>query len=257
MQVIPAIDILGGKCVRLQEGDYDSARVFGDEPAEMARRFLELGARRLHVVDLDAAKDGKSENIPAIDGVLAAAQKFGAAVQVGGGLRTIAAIRRVLSAGASFAIAGTAANRAEFRAEAAAEFPGKMIWAADARDGRLAVSGWREESGGNVGDFLDAMVKCPPAAVIFTDIRRDGMLGGANVEATREAARRAPCPLYASGGVRGEEDVRALVAADDNIAGAVIGRAVYENMAILEPLLQQYGAESITPPQKTARGLEK
>ncbi|MBE8158621.1 MAG: 1-(5-phosphoribosyl)-5-((5-phosphoribosylamino)methylideneamino)imidazole-4-carboxamide isomerase [Betaproteobacteria bacterium] len=245
MQVIPAIDILGGKCVRLREGEYDSARVFGDNPAEMARRFLELGARRLHVVDLDAAKDGESENAAAVGGILAAAGEFGAAVQIGGGLRTIAAIRRVLDAGASFAIAGTAAQREEFREAAMAEFPGRMIWAADARGGRLAVSGWREESGAEIGEFLDAAAKRPPAAVIFTDIRRDGMLGGANIEATRDVARRAPCPVYASGGVRGEEDVRALAAADKNIAGAVVGRAVYENMDILKPLLQKYGAESI------------
>ena len=226
--------------MRLREGDYDSARIFGDDPAEMARRFCGMGARRLHVVDLDAAKSGKNENAPAVGAVLAAADSFGAAVQVGGGLRTTADVRRVIEQGAAFAVAGTAAHEPEFRAETAAEFPGQMIWAADARNGRLSVAGWRQEAGAEIGEFLDSAAENPPAAVIFTDILRDGMLGGVNIEATREAARRAPCPLYASGGVRGEEDVRAL-AEDGAAAGAIIGRAVYENMDILKPLLQKYG----------------
>ncbi len=242
MRLIPAIDILGGKCVRLREGDYASARVFGDNPAETARRILGLGARRLHVVDLDAAKNGKSENGAAIAGVLAAAAEFSAAVQIGGGLRGMDSVRRILAEGAAFAILGTAAaGNPAFLAEAAAEFPDKIILAADARNGRIALSGWREESEMHINELLDGAAARPPAAVIFTDIRRDGMLGGANVEATKEVAGRAPCPVYASGGVRGEDDVRALAAAHQNIAGAIMGRAMYENMDILKPLLEMYG----------------
>lgn len=241
MQAIPAIDILGGKCVRLRRGAYDSADCFGDDPAEMARRFCKLGARRLHIIDLDAAKSGGDENAATIAAALAAAAEFGAKVQVGGGLRKMEDIQRVLNAGASFAILGTAAIRdAAFREEAFACFPGQTILAADARDGQIAVAGWREEAQMRTDELMRAIQNRPPAAVIFTDIGRDGMMGGANAAATAEAARLSPCPLIASGGVRGEEDFCELQK-HPNIAGAVVGRAAYENPKMLETLLQKYG----------------
>ena len=242
MRAFPAIDILGGKCARLRRGVYDSAEIFGDNPAATAREFCALGAKRLHLVDLDAAKSGGDENAAAVASAVAAAAEFGAEVQVGGGLRALADIRRVLDSGAAFAIVGTAAVRdSEFREEAIAAFPEKILLAADARDGRVAVAGWREEAGMHISELLDALQNCPPAGVIFTDIQRDGMLGGINAAATAEVADCAPCPVVASGGARGEEDLRALAEAHPNIIGAVVGRAAYENRAMLKSLLQNYG----------------
>ena len=241
LRAIPAIDILGGKCARLRRGAYESAEFFGDNPAEMARRFFALGARRLHLIDLDAAKSGGDENAAAVAAVIAAAAEFGATVQTGGGLRTMQDIRRVLDAGAAFAIVGTAAIRdATFREEAFAAFPEKIMLAADARNGHIAVAGWCEDAGMQVGELLDAIRANPPAAVIFTDIGRDGMLGGVNVDATAEVARLSPCPVIASGGARDEDDFRAL-AAHPNIAGAVVGRAAYNNPQMLKQILQKYG----------------
>lgn len=241
LQAIPAIDILGGKCARLRRGAYDSAEIFGDDPAEMARQFCALGARRLHLIDLDAAKSGGNENAAAIAAAIAAAAEFGTEVQTGGGLRTLAAIQRVLDAGAAFAIIGTAAIRdSAFREEAIAAFPKQILLAADARDGQIAVAGWCEESGMRITELLDAIKDCPPQAVVFTDIQRDGMLGGINIEATAEVARVAPCPVIASGGARGEDDLRAL-AAHPNISAAIVGRAAYQNPAMLKSLLQIYG----------------
>ncbi len=241
LRAIPAIDILGGKCARLRRGVYDSAEIFGDNPAEMARQFCALGARRLHIVDLDAAKSGGEENAAAVAAAISAAAAFGAEVQTGGGLRASADIRRVLDAGAAFAIVGTAAIRdAAFREETIAAFPGKILLAADARNGRISVSGWCEEAGTDVSELLDAVRNRPPAAVIFTDIQRDGMLGGINAEATAEVARLAPCPVIASGGARGEDDLRAL-AAHPNIVAAIVGRAAYQDREMLKSMLQNYG----------------
>ena len=241
MQTIPAIDILGGKCARLRRGDYDSAQVFADCPAQMARQFCQLGARRIHVVDLDAAKSGKRDNAAAVADIIAVCREFNAQIQIGGGLRDLPAIQNILSAGATFAIIGTAAiQQPDFLAAAVNEFPGQIILAADARDGRIAVAGWCEESPLHVYELLDSAATQPPAAIIFTDIGQDGMMRGVNVEMTQKVAARAPCPLIASGGVRGETDMQLLSGAK-NIVGAIIGRAVYENMSILQPLLARYG----------------
>ena len=238
MIAIPAIDILGGQCARLRRGDYNSACFFGDDPRRMAQHFLAAGAKRLHLVDLDAAKDGHSDNTSIIADMLRDIADAGAQSQVGGGLRRITDIQRVVDAGASFAIIGTAAIRSEaFRNEAIATFPQKIILGLDARDGRVAVAGWREESPQSVDDLLTATAAVPPAAMVFTDIGRDGMLGGANVQETARIAERAPCPVIASGGIRNAADVRMLAAAHDNISGAIIGRAVYEDFSILSDLL--------------------
>ena len=238
MQIIPAIDILDGRCARLQQGDYDSAHVFADNPADMARQFGEMGAKRIHMVDLNAAKSGQRENAEAVAEAIAAANAYGVQVQIGGGLRTMQDVQRALDEGAAFAVIGTAAARnPQFCLDAAAAFPGQIILAADARNGQIATAGWREESKMHVYDLLDAVSITPPAAVLFTDIERDGMMQGANVELTADVAARTPCPLIASGGVRHADDVRALRRAHDNIQGAIVGRAIYEQPDLLRQLL--------------------
>ena len=242
LQIIPAIDILGGKCARLRRGDYDSAEFFGDNPAKIARQFCDLGAKRIHIVDLDAAKSGKAENANTIADIINTAKEYQAQVQVGGGLRDINAVRRVLELGAAFAIVGTAAVRnPSFLKETVDAFPKQILLAADARNGQVAVAGWQEDSGTNMDSLLTLASKSPPAGIVFTDIGRDGMMDGVNAKTTGDMAKRAPCPIIASGGVRGEQDMKALAEASDNITGAVIGRAIYDNMAILAPLLKQYG----------------
>ena len=237
MWIIPAIDILGGKCVRLRGGDYNAVSVYEDEPAAAAERFLRGGARRLHVVDLDAAKVGAPVNTAAVAAVLAVAAANGAEVEVGGGLRDRAAVAAVLEAGASYAILGTAAVRAvALRDSLIADYPGRIIVGADARDNTLAVNGWLEDSRERMDDFLAGLRQQPPAALIHTDICRDGMLVGVNVAAVSAIADAAPCPVIASGGVGGMADLHALAAAG-NVAGVIIGQALYTGAIQLEEAL--------------------
>ncbi|MDM5146867.1 HisA/HisF-related TIM barrel protein [Candidatus Persebacteraceae bacterium Df01] len=241
MQIIPAIDILNGQCVRLRRGDYNSASIFGDDPGIMARHFFDAGVRRLHVVDLDAAKAGASDNSDAIAAILHVAADYDAVVQVGGGVRSLESARQLLNIGASYVIVGTAAVRdAVFRAEVIAAFPQQVILGLDVRDDKVAVAGWLEESPFTVDDLFDSVRDAPPAAVVFTDIGRDGMMRGVNAKKTGQVAAKAPCGVIASGGVCGVEDLQALTAADSNIVGAIIGRAVYENFSVLEKLLENY-----------------
>ena len=238
MRVIPAIDILDGRCVRLQEGDYGRVTVYRDSPVEMAAVFFDMGVVDLHVVDLDAAKAGRPVNGEIVEGILSLAGRFGAGVQVGGGLRCAESVGWVLGAGARCAILGTSAVRdADFRGRMIDEYPGRVVVGMDCREGWLAVEGWRVEERVSGEDFLRTLGERPPAAVVYTDVSRDGTLSGVNVEATGRMASLAPCPVIASGGVRGVEDVRALRDCG-NVAGVVVGRAVYTGdldlMAVLE-----------------------
>lgn len=227
MHIIPAIDLLGGRCVRLRQGDYNAVSVYDDNPAAVARRFFDAGARRLHVVDLDAAKAGQPVNSAAIQSILAIARDYQAEVEVGGGLRTMAAVEAILAAGAAYAIIGTAAVKdPDFRDAAIKAYPQQIIIGVDVKDGMVAVSGWREDSAIKEADFLAALHDRPPAAIIYTDIRRDGMLNGSNVAATTAAAAAAPCPLIASGGIGTLADVQALRQCG-NIAGVIVGQALY------------------------------
>ena len=226
MEIIPAIDILNGTCVRLRQGDYNAVSVYDDDPAAVAERFLRAGARRLHIVDLDAAKAGKPVNTGIIRAVLDTAAGYQATVQVGGGIRSREAVEDVLSAGAGFVILGTiAVMDAPLRNALIRDYPGRIIIGADVKDGTIAIAGWHEDSHIQEADFFADLGEVPPAAVIYTDISRDGMLSGNNISATRAAAAACPCPLIASGGIGGIQDVRQLKQAD--IAGVIIGRALY------------------------------
>lgn len=224
--------------MRLRQGDYAAVSRYDTDPAAVARRFFSAGARRLHVVDLDAAKAGHPVNTAAVTAILAVAREYEAAVQVGGGLRDHAALNTLLDAGASYAILGTAAvKNAAFRREAIAAHPQRIIIGVDAKDGKVAVSGWQEEGGVADTAFLAELHDAPPAAVIYTDIARDGMLNGNNTAATAAAAAAAPCPLIASGGIGGLAHVEALKAAG-GIAGVVIGKALYTGDLALDDALK-------------------
>jgi len=230
MLLIPAIDIKDGKCVRLRQGDMEQETVFGDDPVAMARRWVDAGARRLHMVDLNGAFKGRPVNAATIR---AEAEAFpGLPIQVGGGIRDEDTVQAYLDAGVQYVIIGTKAVSApHFVNDLCLEFPGHIIVGLDARDGKVAIDGWSKLSGHPVIDMARRFEQDGVEAIVFTDIGRDGMMSGINLEATVELARAINIPVIASGGITGIEDIRALCAVyDEGIMGAITGRALYEGM---------------------------
>jgi len=227
MILFPAIDLKDGQCVRLKRGAMDEATVFNDSPADQARAFAQAGFEWLHCVDLNGAFEGRSVNADAIRAIRAA---IDLPIQLGGGLRDMAGIESWLEAGITRVILGTAALRdPDLVKRAAAAHPGRIAVGIDARDGKVAVEGWAETSTLEAADLARRFEDAGVAAIIFTDIARDGMLQGVNVAATAELSRAVSIPVIASGGVAGIEDIAALRAADaPNVAGVVIGRALYD-----------------------------
>ncbi|KAA2213773.1 1-(5-phosphoribosyl)-5-[(5-phosphoribosylamino)methylideneamino]imidazole-4-carboxamide isomerase [Teichococcus oryzae] len=220
----PAIDLKAGQVVRLKRGDMAQATIYGD-PAAQARAFDEAGFEWLHVVDLDGAFAGRPANAEAVAAILASTTR---PVQLGGGIRDMATVEAWLSRGIARIILGSAAVKdPDFAHAACRAFPGKVAVGIDARDGMVATEGWAETSGVSALDLALRFEDAGAAAIIHTDIERDGMLGGVNVEATAELARRLSTPVIASGGVAGAADIVALKAAG-GIAGTIIGRALYD-----------------------------
>ncbi|MGN6581441.1 MAG: 1-(5-phosphoribosyl)-5-[(5-phosphoribosylamino)methylideneamino]imidazole-4-carboxamide isomerase [Bordetella sp.] len=229
MLLIPAIDLKDGRCVRLRQGDLDDATVFSEEPAAMAKHWLELGARRLHLVDLNGAVAGKPANSAAIKAILEAVDDD-IPVQIGGGIRDLDTIERYLDAGISYVIIGTAAvKNPGFLHDACGAFPGSIIVGLDARDGKVATDGWSKLTKHDVLDLGKKFEDYGCEAIIYTDIGRDGMLSGVNVEATVRLAQHVRIPVFASGGIAGIADIEALCAVEDEgIEGAILGRSIYE-----------------------------
>ncbi|MGB7756159.1 MAG: 1-(5-phosphoribosyl)-5-[(5-phosphoribosylamino)methylideneamino]imidazole-4-carboxamide isomerase [Salinisphaera sp.] len=228
MLLIPAIDIKDGQCVRLRQGDMHDVTVFDDNPVAMAQRWIDEGADRIHVVDLDGAKAGYPVNDRIIGDIVDAAGPI--PVQVGGGIRDESAIETYLERGVEFVILGTrAVSEPHFVADVGVEFPGHIIVGLDARDGMVATDGWSKLSNHTVADLAQQFEEDGVVAIIHTDISRDGMMQGLNVEATRALAAELTIPVIASGGVTDMADIDALLAVEsDGVAGAVIGRAIYE-----------------------------
>lgn len=228
MLLIPAIDIKDGQCVRLRQGRMDDSTVFSDDPVAMAGRWVEAGARRLHIVDLNGATAGRPINARVIRDIVDAYPDV--PLQVGGGIRDDEAIETYLDNGVSFVIIGTTAvNEPHFVADAAVSFPGHIIVALDARDGKVAIDGWSKLSNHDVIDIAQHFERDGVSAIIYTDISRDGMLSGVNVDATVNLARSVRIPIIASGGIAGMDDIRALCGVEsDGVTGAVLGRALYE-----------------------------
>ncbi len=240
MELIPSIDLRAGRVVRLEQGDYARETAYDADPTEVARSFAAAGARRIHVVDLDGARDGRAGNDAVVRSILAACP--GLAVQVGGGMRTRARVEEVLDAGAARVVIGTAAlEQPDLLHELAARFPGRVILGLDARDGKVAVRGWREISPDTVLQVLERFAKLPLAAVLHTDIGRDGLLGGPNVEATADLARRSPFPVLASGGVGSLADLERL-ARTGVIAGAIVGKAIYSGAIRVDEAIARLAA---------------
>ncbi len=235
MIVFPAIDLKDGKCVRLAEGNMDRATVYNDDPGAQARAFAEAGATALHVVDLDGAFAGASRNG---EGVAAALAAFPGRVQVGGGVRTRANVEAWLAAGVWRVVMGTAAlDSPELVREVAGLYPGRIVVAVDARDGMVATRGWAERSTVSVADLAARFADAGVAALLFTDVGRDGMLKGVNLAATLALAAVSPVPVIASGGVAGIADISALVG-QLNIEGVITGRALYDGRLDLAEALR-------------------
>jgi phosphoribosylformimino-5-aminoimidazole carboxamide ribotide isomerase len=226
-ELIPAIDLLDGRCVRLAQGRYDDATVYGEDPAAVAARFAEHPLARLHVVDLDGAKAGRPVNAAAVRAIVDSAR--GIPVQLGGGIRSVALAGDALALGVDRVILGTVALREPELVRAAAErFPGRVVVGIDARDGRVAVEGWLEDSDASAIDVARRFEDAGVSAVVYTDIARDGMLTGPNFEATAALAEAVEIPVILSGGIGSEADIeRAATYAASGVAGAIVGRAIY------------------------------
>ncbi|SEN38092.1 1-(5-phosphoribosyl)-5-[(5-phosphoribosylamino)methylideneamino] imidazole-4-carboxamide isomerase [Sphingomonas gellani] len=234
--VFPAIDLKGGKVVRLAEGDMDRATIYGDDPAAQAADFAAAGAGYLHVVDLDGAFAGESVNGGAVAAIL---QRFPGHVQLGGGIRTRASVERWFDLGVSRVVIGTAAlEDPDFVRDAARDFPGGIVVAVDAKDGLVATKGWASVSDVTVVDLARRFEDAGVASLLFTDVGRDGLLKGCNVEATVDLARAVSIPVIASGGVKGIGDIHLLALhAKDGVEGVITGRALYDGRLDLSSAL--------------------
>lgn len=244
MILYPAIDLKDGQCVRLRQGDMDRATVFNDDPAAQAAAFARAGAGWLHVVDLNGAFAGKPVNADAVAAIVDAVD---VPVQLGGGIRTMATVESWLERGVARVILGTVAVKDPALAAAACrEWPGRVALGIDARGGRVAVEGWAEESELAAGELALRFEEAGAAAVVYTDIDRDGVLQGPNVAATAALADAISTPVIASGGVASLDDLRALAAAP-GIAGAIVGRALYDGRVDLAAALALTGGAADAP----------
>ena len=236
MIIYPAIDIRGGRCVRLTEGRFDAETVFADDPAEMALKWAGLGAEFLHLVDLDGALAGEGKNVPVIERIL---QSVSIPVQLGGGIRNLETIEKLLSLGVNRLILGSAAvKNPQLVEEACKKYPGHIAVGIDAKNGDVAIEGWGKGSGVAATELAKKMAAYGVETIIYTDISRDGMLSGVNVEATAALARACGVPIIASGGVASFEDIRRVKAVEsDGVQGCIIGKAIYTGAVDLKAAL--------------------
>lgn len=248
MLLIPAIDLKQGKCVRLRQGRMDDDTVFSDDPVAVAKRWADAGARRLHLVDLDGAFAGSPVNRQVIQEIAHAFPDL--PIQVGGGIRDEETIEQYLELGVQYVIIGTkAVSEPHFVEDVCLAFPGHIIVGLDARDGKVAIDGWSKLSNHDVVDMAQRFEQDGVAAIVFTDISRDGMMQGANIEATRELARAVRIPIIASGGVSQMDEIDHLIdAADDGVSGAIIGRALYEGTIDLAAAQKRIDDRAGIPP---------
>ncbi|MGL5033203.1 MAG: 1-(5-phosphoribosyl)-5-[(5-phosphoribosylamino)methylideneamino]imidazole-4-carboxamide isomerase [Microcystaceae cyanobacterium] len=240
MEIIPAIDLLDGRCVRLYQGDYQQSEVYHENPVEVARQWAEQGASRLHLVDLDGAKAGKPVNLPTIEAIIRA---IDIPVQVGGGLRDRSFVAQLLDLGVERVILGTiAVEQPELVGRLCAEFPQQILVGIDARDGKVATRGWLETSTVEATVLAKEMENLGAAAIIYTDIHRDGTLVGPNLEALRAMATPLNIPVIASGGVSALRDLLSLLSLESlGVQSVIVGKALYTGAVNLEEAIRAIG----------------
>jgi len=240
MEVIPAIDLIEGRCVRLYQGDYAQTEVFNDNPVEVARQWADQGATRLHLVDLDGAKSGQPENWRAIEAIVRAVD---VPVEVGGGLRDRTRVTDLFALGVRYAILGTAAvDSPALVSDLSADYPGQIIVGIDARDGKVATRGWLETSAVDAIELAQQMEQRGAAAIIYTDIQRDGTLQGPNISALRAMAQTVSMPVIASGGVGSLKDLLSLLPLEPlGVSGVIVGRALYTGDVSLKEAVRAIG----------------
>ncbi|MGV7228225.1 MAG: 1-(5-phosphoribosyl)-5-[(5-phosphoribosylamino)methylideneamino]imidazole-4-carboxamide isomerase [Nitrospirales bacterium] len=235
MLLIPAIDLKDGKCVRLRQGEMSQVTRYSDDPVGMAEQWQNLGARYLHIVDLDGAVEGTPKHLPQIEAI---AKKLTIPIQVGGGIRNVATVQAYRSIGVDRVVVGTAAlHDSKFLASIAQQFPQKILVGIDVKQGLVAVHGWTTVSALTPQQVFDSIKELPLGGIVYTDISRDGMLNGPNISALREAAETSPVPVIASGGVTTLDDIRAIQEIGGNISGVIIGKALYEGTLDLKAAL--------------------
>ncbi|PZV24853.1 MAG: 1-(5-phosphoribosyl)-5-((5-phosphoribosylamino)methylideneamino)imidazole-4-carboxamide isomerase [Snowella sp.] len=240
MEILPAIDLLDGRCVRLYQGDYQQSQIYHENPVEVARQWAAQGATRLHLVDLDGAKVGKPVNLAAIEAIVRAVD---IPVQVGGGLRDRASVAQLLELGVGRVILGTVAvEQPELVASLCKEFPQQIVVGIDARNGKVATRGWLETSTVEATDLAQQMEKLGAAAIIYTDIHRDGTLVGPNLDALREIAAPLEIPVIASGGVSALRDLLSLLSLEPlGVKGVIVGKALYTGDVDLKEAISAVG----------------
>lgn len=244
MLIIPAIDLRGGKCVRLSQGDFARETVYSEDPGQIAESFLRAGAKWVHVVDLDGARTGTPQNLNAIRAITAHHPLH---VEFGGGVRSLDTIETLLGLGVRQVVIGTAIVRdPELAREAFHAFPSEMVAGLDARDGKLSVSGWESDEGGDVIETAKRLSDLGAERFIVTDIATDGMLTGPNLDLMQRFAKEVKGALVASGGVGSLEDLRALAALDPAPSGAIVGRAIYEGRFSLAEALAEFPAKPMS-----------
>ncbi len=241
MDIFPAIDLLGGNCVRLYQGDYAQSQVFDENPVAVAQKWQDQGATKLHLVDLDGAKSGQPENLAIISQIVQAVSQM--SIQVGGGLRNGHAIKALLDLGVERVILGTIAiEQPPLVQELCRQYPGQIVIGMDARDGQIATRGWLETSSMQATDLAQQMADWGAAAIIYTDIQRDGTLVGPNLEALTAVANSTTVPVIASGGVGCVRDLLNLLALEPiGVTGVIVGKALYNGAITLTDALQSVG----------------
>jgi phosphoribosylformimino-5-aminoimidazole carboxamide ribotide isomerase len=246
MDIFPAIDLLDGKCVRLYQGDYGKSQIFNDNPADMARSWLEQGANKLHLVDLDGAKAGQPVNLAAISKIVEVARQNPAKpvqIQVGGGLRTEASVKQLLELGIDRIILGTVAvEQPQLVSDLCQKYPHQIVVGIDARNGKVATKGWLETSEVLATELASRMATMGAAAIIYTDIHRDGTMAGPNLDALRELASGIEIPVIASGGVSSLRDLLNLLSLEaTGVTGTIVGRALYTGEVNLAEAIRAVG----------------
>jgi phosphoribosylformimino-5-aminoimidazole carboxamide ribotide isomerase len=235
MLLIPAIDLKDGKCVRLRQGEMSQVTRYSDDPVGMAEQWQNIGARYLHIVDLDGAVEGTPKHLPQIEAI---AKKLTIPIQVGGGIRNAATVQAYRAIGVDRVVVGTAALQdSKFLASIAQQFPQKILVGIDVKQGLVAVHGWTTVSTLTPRQVFEAIKELPLGGIVYTDISRDGMLNGPNISALREAAETSPVPVIASGGVTALDDIRAIQEIGGNISGVIVGKALYEGTLDLKAAL--------------------